>query len=106
MTNCAHCQAKSQTFLCGPCQTDLRDMLMGLVRGQELPTGQRAAGFIEYLEDEAWGRSRKGESARRSSECSKPLPVNLGASQLLENVHNTLVGWVRHLCESRGVEVA
>jgi hypothetical protein len=105
MTECQRCAGKSQLFLCGPCQADLRDMLLGLAQGQILPTGQRGAGWLEYLEDAALGRTRLGESARCSTERNTPLPFHLGASQLLSNVHAMLVRWVQDLCESRGVEV-
>lgn len=78
-------------------------MLQGLAQGQELPSGHRAAGWIEYLEDAALGRTRLGESARRSTERNTPLPVNLRASAMLDDVRCTLSTWVRHICEARGI---
>jgi hypothetical protein len=103
-TTCQRCARKCQLFLCQACTTDLRDMLLGLAQGPEL-NGKRAAGWIEYLEDAALGRTRLGESARRSTERNTPLPVNLGASKLLGNVHAMLARWVQDICESRGVEI-
>jgi hypothetical protein len=34
----------------------------------------------------------------------QPMRLNLKASRLLDDVHNTLATWIRHLCESRGME--
>lgn len=105
MNPCQHCGAKTQLFLCDSCIESLRELLTGLVVGQELPSGHRAPGWIEYLQDCAWGRTRLGESARRSSDRTSPMPVHLAASELLDAVHATLGTWVRHICEARGIEV-
>jgi len=69
-------------------------MLQGLAVGQELPNGKRAAGFIENLQDAAWGKTRLGESARRSTEQTSPMLHNERASELLGNVHDMLIRWV------------
>lgn len=83
-------------------------MLQGLAIGQELPNGHTGASFIEYLQDEAWGRTRKGGSARRSNERTTPLLVRLGPdanataetqwagspTEILDNLHTTLLDWV------------
>ncbi|MGW5519244.1 hypothetical protein [Nocardia africana] len=45
------------------------------------------------------GRSRK---PRRPSE--QPLPYHLGAAEVADELHNTLVGWVRLVCEQRAIE--
>lgn len=92
--NCQRCERKSQLFLCTTCQKDLGSLLTGLIHGQELPNGQRGAGFLEYLEDAALSRTRLGESARRSTERNTPMPVNLTASKLLDDIHATLNTWV------------
>ncbi|ORV92785.1 hypothetical protein AWC11_07215 [Mycobacterium interjectum] len=68
-------------------------MLLGLAQGQELPSDRRAAGWIEYLEDAVLGRTRLGESARRSTDLTTPLPVHLGASELLGDVETMLAKW-------------
>ncbi|BCP29590.1 hypothetical protein [Mycobacterium intracellulare] len=102
MAKCQQCQRKTDLYLCTDCQQDLHDMLQGLAIGQQLPTGQHAAGFIEYLEDAKLGRTRLGESARRSNERTTPLPVRPGPdgdwrgspSELLDNLHTTLTQWV------------
>src|SRR5271156_1103881 len=103
MTQCQHCYGKSQLFLCGQCSRELRDMLHGLAHGQRLPTGQTSAGWIENLQDGVWGRTRLGESARRSTDRNSPLMVHLDASRLLDNVHAVLVRWVQDICDSRGI---
>lgn len=119
MIECEVCSAKSQLHLCNRCTTDLRAMLAGLARGEYVRTGshgrtgsggrwwieRRTPGWLEFLEDAALGRTRLGESARRSSDLTMPLPVNLSASALLQQVHNCLARWVQELCESHGVEV-
>lgn len=103
MADCQRCTAKTDLHLCNRCQVDLRDLLTGLAVGQRLPSGQHAAGFLEYLEDAVLGRTRLGESARRSSECSRPALVRLtnneadsfagSPSELLDNVHAMLERW-------------
>lgn len=45
------------------------------------------------------GRSRK---PRRPSE--QPLPYNLQASEVAEELHNFLTGWARLVCEQRAIE--
>lgn len=98
MPECGACARKSQLFLCASCQNDLRDNLTQLARRTAINsvTGETraAAGWIELLEDAVLGRTRLGESARRSTERNTPLPVNLGASQLLDNIHDMLTMWV------------
>lgn len=73
MTTCGHCSRPSQLFLCNACQTDLRDMLIGLARGQQLPNGQYAAGWLESLADAALGKTRFGSSERRTPRYRRPL---------------------------------
>jgi hypothetical protein len=92
MSQCQRCSAKCQLFLCPPCETELRDMLLGLPR------------FIDYLIDAALGQTRLGESARRSSDTTTPLLCNESASRHLDNIHAMLVRWVQDLCETRGVD--
>lgn len=108
MANCQACQRKSDLYLCTDCQRDLHEMLQGLAVGQAHPNGERSPGFIEYLEDAKLGRTRLGESARRSNERTTPLLVRLGPdrnatretqwkgspSELLDNLHETLMNWV------------
>lgn len=104
---CQRCESKSQLFLCGTCQRELREMLTGLAHGDWIPTGsagrtasggawcieRRHPGWLEHLEDAVLGRTRLGESARRSTERNTPIPVNLGASQLLDDTHALLAHW-------------
>lgn len=105
---CQKCARKSQLFLCGSCQQNLRELLTGLAVGQPLSNGRHAPGWIEFLEDAQLGRTRLGESARRSTERTTPLPVRLGPhtnptadtqwigspSDLLDNLHSLLEQWV------------
>lgn len=105
------CQACARTspnaYLCPTCQHELKDLLTGLAAGTftNHQTGEQrpGPGQLEYLQDAAWGRTRLGESARRSTERNTPLPVNLGASQLLEDVNHTLQNWVGHLFKKIGL---
>jgi len=102
-TPCQVCARNSpNSFLCQACCHELHDLLIGLVIGQELPNGKRAPGWLEYLQDAAWGRTRLGESARRSTERNTPLPVNLGASQLFNNVKDMLHRWAQHITVHAG----
>lgn len=98
MTDCQTCGAKTQLHLCNRCQNNLRDTLTQLAyrTATNHTTGEQrpAPGWLELLEDAALGRTRLGESARRSTEHSTPMPVNLTASQLLEDVHAMLQRWI------------
>lgn len=97
-TECQHCSAKSQLHLCSRCQGELRDTLTNLARrtntNRETGETRPAPGWLELLEDAALGRTRLGESARRSTDRNTPLPVNLGASELLEATTAMLGRWV------------
>lgn len=98
MSECTVCSAKSQLFLCTRCQGDLRETLTQFAHrtATNPATGETrtAAGWLEMLEDAALGRTRLGESARRSTERNTPLPVNLGASAVLDDIHHMLIRWV------------
>jgi hypothetical protein len=105
MSDCQRCCAKCQLYLCTRCSADLRAMLLGLATGWEVQSDHKTyqtAGYIEWLQDKKLGRTRLGESARRSSERSRPLPVHTGPrgdwvgspSEMLDNVHNVLMRWV------------
>lgn len=108
MTQCQSCQANTQLFLCKRCITDLRDTLIGLVARTEtnIRTGETrpAPGWLALLHDAATGDTRLGESTRRSTDLTSPLPYSETASGLLANVTGMLGTWVRHLCESRGIK--
>lgn len=54
----------------------------------------RSPGLIEYLQDAAYGRTRLGESTRRSTDTTTPLPVHLDGSALLDDIHTMLTRWV------------
>lgn len=99
MTECDICHSKSQLRLCTRCQADLKDTLTQLAQrtATNHATGeQRAApGWLELLEDAALGRTRLGESARRSTENNSPLPVHLDAATLLNDTHAMLTRWAQ-----------
>src|ERR1700757_3763452 len=103
VTQCQRCGGRAQLFLCGTCPRELKNMLTGLAVGQKLAPGQHGAGWIENLEDAVLGRTRLGESARRSTDRTTPLMVHLEASRLLDNVHGVLIRWIQDICESRGI---
>ena len=104
MSQCQKCAGRAQLFLCTTCTRELKDMLTGLAVGQKLHTGTNGAGWIEHLQDAVLGRTRLGESERRSSDRTSPLMVHIEASRLLDSVHATLVRWVQDICDSRGVD--
>lgn len=91
MIQCQRCSARTQIWLCRPCESDLRKMLL------DLPW------WINRLAEKALGQTREGESARRSSDLTSPMPVNLTASSHLDTIHAMLVRWVQDLCETNGV---
>lgn len=91
---CQVCTAPTDSGLCGICQRELRDMLVGLAVGQVLPNGTRGQGWLENLEDAALGRTRLGESARRSTERGSPMLHNERASDLYNDITDMLQRWV------------
>lgn len=99
MTQCQSCARKSDLYLCSFCSLELREMLTNLAgrTATNLSTGETraTAGWLELLEDAALGFTRLGESTRRSTERNTPLPVNLGASQVLDNIHHMLTKWTQ-----------
>lgn len=105
MTDCTVCSAKSQLWLCNRCQTELRSMLDGLAIGNPLGNGRRSRPWLVCLQDAAEGSTRLGESARRATDQTQPMPFNERASDELGKVEGMLGTWVRHICESRGIEV-
>lgn len=104
MAECQSCHAQTQLFLCKRCVADLRELLTGLASGFPLGNGRRSRPWLAALQDAATGDTRLGESTRRSTDLTSPLPYSETASGLLANVTGMLGTWVRHLCESRGVE--
>lgn len=97
MTECDVCHAKTDLRLCHRCQTELKDTLTQLAHRTNTnhQTGETrpAPGWLELLEDAALGRTRLGESARRSTEHSTPMPANLSASDLLHATTAMLTRW-------------
>ena len=49
-------------------------------------------------------RLGKRGAMRGSGDDTQPLPVNIDASDVADDLHNTLSTWARHVCETRGVE--
>jgi hypothetical protein len=94
MSQCQRCSGRvHDAFICHPCQVELKEMLLGLPK------------WLGYLADAAHGQTRLGESARRSGDLTSPMPCNLGASELYQQVHNMLSRIVQEICESRGVSL-
>ncbi|MEX3655262.1 hypothetical protein ABFW14_08535 [Mycolicibacterium fortuitum] len=122
MSKCQVCEGRAQLFLCLTHVTALREAL------HDLPW------WLTHLADAAIGNVRLGESGRRATraheldeytgpngadkldaarragkfDIDKVLAtgrVNGKASRLLDRARNELGTWIRHLCESRGVDV-
>lgn len=91
MTECQHCEAKSQLFLCNAHIAELRDMLYDLPR------------LASHLAEAATGQSKLGEPTRRTKSDEQPMRVNFRASDLVDQVNRTLVRWVQDITEQRGV---
>lgn len=115
---CTACHGAAQLFLCRQCQTQLADTLLSL-----LPTvdnGRPQPGLIEHLEDVELRRTRLGGGAPRNradgspalyqpdtdtSTHEKPRRTRQArASDELAALRNSLTTWVRHVCETRGVD--
>jgi hypothetical protein len=83
MSQCQHCSGRvHDAFICHPCQVELKEMLLGLPK------------WLGYLADAAHGQTRLGESARRSGDLTSPMPCNLSASKIYDDVSNMLWKWV------------
>lgn len=73
MIACRQCERQAQLFLCKTCMSELRDMLNGLARGQQLTNGRHSAGWLENLRDAAFGQTKLGSSERRTPRYRQPL---------------------------------
>jgi hypothetical protein len=105
MTECTVCQGRSNNgFLCARCCGELRTLLDGLSIGNPLGNGRRSRPLLVCLADSALGDTRQGESERRSSDRTTPLPFHDGSSMLLDAVHATLVRWVQDICDTHHIE--
>ena len=103
---CRRCSRPSpDAFLCRSCCDDLRELLTGMAVGTPLRSGRFSRPWLVSLEDAALGHTRLGESQRHGTDKNSPLPFSESASALLSNVTNMLTTWVRHMCETRGVDV-
>jgi len=99
---CQNCHRKSQLHLCTDCSNQLREMLTGLAIGFPLGNGKRSRPWLQCLEDAALGDTRLGESARRSTDRTQPLPFGEPASQLLTNTQATLATWFQTILNRKG----
>ena len=70
-----------------------------------LDNGRRSRAWLVALEDAALGDTRLGESARRSTDKTTPIPFGENASALLSSVRNTLSAWIGYICKTRGLEL-
>jgi hypothetical protein len=99
-TKCKHCHRQSDRYLCEQCMDKAEDMLTGLADGWPIVSAHkeyRSGSYLEFLEDAILGQTRLGESARRSTERGSPMPVNLTASDALDNIHDMLTMWTVRL---------
>jgi hypothetical protein len=104
--NCTVCAAKCNNgFLCSRCQQDLKQLLDGLAIGNPLGNGRRSRPWLVCLQDAAGGTRLGGIGAAVDGTERSPTPFNERASDELGKVEGILGTWVRHLCESRGIEV-
>jgi hypothetical protein len=111
------CGASTDGFLCRSCLRTLEraigDMTSLMHEASVVATRQarvyRASASAQQPQEEAvdveahlpaWLRSKDGRVALRPSQ----IPVDLDAADLLWASGNTLSTWVRHICESRGVD--
>ena len=99
MTDCNVCSRKVDgAFMCGSCRTELTDLLTGLAVGWRVDNGHRAytsGSYLEFLADAVHGKTRLGESARRSTDKTSPLMAHLKASELFADATHTLSMWAQ-----------
>lgn len=103
-TNCDVCGAKSGLFLCAGCQRNLVKNLQSLAHGPVMANGQYAPGLLDNLAESALGLTRLGEVVRHTRFDHAGPRLNMRAGELLTSTRNMLGGWIRHLCESRGID--
>ena len=77
-------------------------MLTGLATGFPLGNGKHSRPWLQCLEDAALGDTRLGESARRSTDRTTPLPFGETASTLLADTYFTLAKWFQTILNRKG----
>lgn len=125
MSKCQVCDGRSQLFICtthlGVLQTTLQEMPWWIERLTESALGQvrlgdgGRRGTRSHELDEYTGPNDTDNAARLDHDIhagkftvDKVLGsarINSKASRLLDELENELGTWVRHLCETRGIEV-
>lgn len=130
MSECLHCERKSDLFLCGPCTSDLNNMLkdmpwwldrlaetsIGQARLSDPGPRQHRVGLEQYADPKPALDDKGGTEGQRRLERdladqrfrARLLSmggVNASASDLFDDVQNMLGSWVRDVCERRGVDV-
>lgn len=95
MNQCQACTRPANTYLCGTCTTELRDMLTGLPR------------WLDYLADAVNGQTKLGanDGPKPKGDDEQPMRINLRASGLAAAVHATLVAIVRTVEDSHGMQM-
>lgn len=91
--NCQCGQPAPNAYLCRDCQHELEQLLA------ELPA------LTGYLNDAIVGQVRFGAGRVGGRSAEPPMVVNFKASELAGVLRNLLVGVIRHLVESRGVNM-
>lgn len=88
------CGNPADGYLCHPCARVLERILA------ELPA------TLTDLQTTITRQSRtsRGGGGKPTKAAESPLPFDVHASELADRVRNGLSTWIRHLCETRGVE--
>jgi hypothetical protein len=101
LTACTNCARTAELWLCNRCQTNLRALL------NDLP------GWITALQEDAYGQTRHGQSARRSTDKGSPALCKLGKDgsfkrspgQWLLYTQSVAVEWAADVCETRNTPI-
>ena len=101
MPDCQICGRKTPLYTCHTCNQQLADNLNQL-QNHTRADNKLTPSFLEHLEDVRYGRTKIGDSTRRSTDRTTPLPIRLGPhttwdgspAQLLTNLHHELAEWV------------
>lgn len=88
MTDCQHCGAKSQLYLCTTHVKEFHEILIDLPR------------LAHHLAETATGQTKLGERTRRIKSDEAPMRVNLRASEQLRTINLALIGLVQKVCRS------
>ena len=123
MTECQTCGRKTNLYLCTTCTNELQELLTSLVttgtrttitnqgktasgRPWRIEQNRPMPGLIEYLHHAANGQAKLGEQGPKvSGHNETPIKHNPKAANLLQELHEALGQWARHINRTYGPQL-